>query len=131
MSINEVTLIGNLGADPEARTTSDGRLVVNFRLATSEKWKDKVTGEQKSKTEWHSVAIFNEVLARVAQQYLKKGSQVYIRGKLQTNRWEKDGVEKTSTEIVLQGYQAAIELLARKPQANAAGDDNNNEFDPF
>jgi single-strand DNA-binding protein len=111
-SVNKVILIGNLGADPEIRRTQDGRPIANLRIATSDTWKDKNTGERKEKTEWHRVVIFNEGLCRVAEQYLKKGAKVYIEGALQTRKWtDKDGVEKYSTEVVLQGFNSQLTML--------------------
>jgi single-strand DNA-binding protein len=111
-SVNKVILIGNLGRDPEVRRLNSGEPVVNLRIATSESWKDKMSGERKEKTEWHSVVIFNENLARIAEQYLKKGSTVYIEGQLQTRKWtDQSGVEKYSTEIVLQRYRGEMTLL--------------------
>ena len=113
-SVNKVILIGNLGADPEIRRTQDGRPVVNLRVATSESWRDKATGERKEKTEWHRVVIFNEGLAKIAEQYLKKGSKVYLEGALQTRKWtDQQGVEKYSTEVVLQGFNSALTMLDR------------------
>ena len=111
-SVNKVILIGNLGKDPEVRRLNSGEPVVNLRIATSESWKDKATGERKEKTEWHSVVIFNENLARVAEQYLKKGSKVYIEGQLQTRKWQdQQGVEKYTTEVVLQRFRGELTLL--------------------
>lgn len=111
-SVNKVILIGNLGADPEIRRTQDGKAIANLRIATSESWKDKSTGERKEKTEWHRVVVFNEGLCRIAEQYLKKGSKVYLEGQLQTRKWtDKDGVEKFSTEIVLQGFNCQLTML--------------------
>lgn len=116
-SVNKVILIGNLGKDPEVRKTQDGRSIANLSVATSESWKDKETGERKEKTEWHRVVIFNEGLAKVAEQYLKKGSKVYLEGALQTRKWtDKDGVEKYSTEVVLQGFNSTLTMLDGKPQ---------------
>jgi single-strand DNA-binding protein len=113
-SVNKVILIGNLGADPEIRRTQDGRPVANLRLATSESWKDKTTGERKEKTEWHRVVIFNENLCRIAEQYLKKGSKVFIEGALQTRKWQdQSGQERYSTEVVLQGFRGELTLLDR------------------
>ena len=104
-SLNKVTLIGNLGKDPEIRTTNDGRELANFSLATSESWKDKVTGEKKDKTEWHRVVVFNEGLVRVIKSYVKKGSKLYIEGQLQTRKWvDNENQERYTTEIVLQNY---------------------------
>ncbi|WP_210483654.1 single-stranded DNA-binding protein [Microvirga antarctica] len=111
-SVNKVILVGNLGRDPEVRRMGSGDPVVNLRIATSENWKDKNSGERKEKTEWHSVVIFNENLARVAEQYLKKGSKVYIEGQLQTRKWQdQSGQEKYTTEIVLQRFRGELTLL--------------------
>ena len=111
-SVNKVILVGNLGRDPESRSFSNGNKVVNLRIATSESWKDKATGERKEKTEWHSVAIFNEGLAGVAERFLKKGSKVYIEGTLQTRKWQdSSGQDKYSTEIVLQGFGGVLTML--------------------
>ena len=111
-SVNKVILIGNLGRDPESRSFQNGGKVVNLRIATSESWKDKSTGERKEKTEWHSVAIFNENLGNVAERFLRKGSKVYIEGKLQTRKWQgQDGQDKYSTEIVLQGFDGTLTML--------------------
>ena len=111
-SVNKVILVGNLGADPEVRRTQDGRPIVNLRVATSESWRDKATGERKEKTEWHRVVIFSEGLAKVAEQYLKKGAKVYIEGALQTRKWtDQSGVEKYSTEVVLQGFNSTLTML--------------------
>jgi len=113
-SVNKVILVGNLGADPEVRRTQDGRPIVNLRVATSETWRDKATGERKEKTEWHRVVIFNEGLAKVAEQYLKKGAKVYIEGALQTRKWQdKDGQDRYSTEVVLQGFNSQLTMLDR------------------
>ena len=111
-SVNKVILVGNLGRDPEVRHTQDGKPIVNLSLATSESWRDRNTGERKEKTEWHRVVIFSEGLAKVAEQYLKKGSTVYIEGQLQTRKYtDKDGVEKYSTEIVLQGFNSVLTMI--------------------
>jgi len=111
-SVNKVILIGNLGADPEIRRTQDGRPIANLRIATSESWRDKATGERKEKTEWHRVVIFSEGLCRVAEQYLKKGSKVYLEGQLQTRKWtDKDNIERYSTEVVLQGFNSNLTML--------------------
>jgi single-strand DNA-binding protein len=113
-SVNKVILVGNLGADPEIRRTQDGRPVANLRLATSENWRDKTTGERREKTEWHRVVIFNENICRVAEQYLKKGAKVYIEGQLQTRKWtDQQGVERYSTEVVLQGFRGELTMLDR------------------
>jgi len=111
-SVNKVILIGNLGADPEIRRTQDGRPIANLRIATSESWRDKATGERREKTEWHRVVIFNEGLCRIAEQYLKKGSKVYLEGALQTRKWQdKDGNDHYSTEVVLQGFNSQLTML--------------------
>ena len=111
-SVNKVILVGNLGKDPEIRRTQDGRAIANLSVATSESWRDKNTGERKEKTEWHRVVIFSEGLCKIAEQYLKKGSKVYLEGQLQTRKWQdKDGVDKYSTEVVLQGFNSALTML--------------------
>ena len=111
-SVNKVILVGNLGADPEIKRTQDGRPIANLRIATSETWRDKNTGERKEKTEWHRVVIFSEGLCRVAEQYLKKGAKVYIEGQLQTRKWtDQSGAERYSTEVVLQGFNATLTML--------------------
>jgi single-strand DNA-binding protein len=111
-SVNKVILIGNLGADPEIKRTQDGRPIANLRIATSETWRDKNSGERKEKTEWHRVVIFNEGLCKVAEQYLKKGAKVYIEGQLQTRKWtDQGGVEKYSTEVVLQNFNSTLTML--------------------
>jgi single-strand DNA-binding protein len=110
--VNKVILVGNLGQDPQSRSFQNGGKVVNLRIATSETWKDKQSGERKEKTEWHSVAIFNEGLANTAERCLRKGSNVYIEGKLQTRKWQgQDGQDKYSTEIVLQGFDGTLVML--------------------
>lgn len=111
-SVNKVILIGNLGRDPEVRSFQNGGKVCNLRIATSENWKDKNTGERREKTEWHSVAIFNDGLVRIAEQYLRKGSKVYIEGALQTRKWQdQSGADKYSTEVVLQGFGGVLTML--------------------
>ncbi len=111
-SVNKVIIVGNLGRDPESRSFQNGGKVVNLRIATSETWKDKMSGERKEKTEWHSVAIFNEGLANVAEKFLRKGSKVYIEGSLQTRKWQdQQGQDKYSTEIVLQGFNSVLTML--------------------
>jgi len=111
-SVNKVILVGNLGADPEIRRTQDGRPICNLRVATSENWRDKATGERREKTEWHRVVIFNEGLCKVAEQYLRKGSKVYLEGQLQTRKWEdQSGQERYSTEVVLQGFNSTLTML--------------------
>ena len=111
-SVNKVIIVGNLGADPEVRTFSNGGKVCNLRVATSENWKDRNTGERRERTEWHSVAIFSEGLANVAEQYLRKGSKVYLEGKLQTRKWQdQSGNDRYSTEVVLQGFGGTLVML--------------------
>lgn len=122
-SVNKVILVGNLGADPEIRRTQDGRPIANLRMATSESWRDKSSGERKEKTEWHRVVIFNEGLCKVVEQYLKKGSKVYVEGQLQTRKWtDKDGQEKYATEVVLQGFGASLVMLDGKSSEGARED---------
>ncbi len=121
-SVNKVILVGNLGADPEIRRTQDGRPIANLRLATSDSWKDKTTGERREKTEWHRVVIFNENLCRIAEQYLKKGSKIYIEGALQTRKWQDQaGQDRYSTEVVLQGFRGELTLLDRSGSAGSGG----------
>ncbi|MHB2210369.1 single-stranded DNA-binding protein [Methylobacterium sp. CM6257] len=124
-SVNKVILVGNLGRDPEMRRLGSGDPVCNLRLATSESWKDKATGERKEKTEWHSVVIYNDNLARVAEQYLRKGSKVYIEGQLQTRKWtDNSGVEKYTTEVVLQRFRGEMTILdGRGGGGDFAGED--------
>ena len=115
-SLNKVLLIGRLGADPEIKQMVNGKSVARFSLATSNTWKDKNTGEKKEKTEWHRIVVFNEGLVKVIQQYVKKGAQVYVEGQLSTRKWkdEKAGVEKYSTEVVLQGFNSSFKILSSK-----------------
>lgn len=144
-SINKAILIGNLGKDPEIRSTQDGRRIANLTVATSESWKDKSSGERKERTEWHRVSIFSDGLVGVVESYLKKGSKVYLEGQIQTRKWtDKDGAEKYSTEIMLQGFDAKLVLLdarkgdaddsayeaprSRKPVAQVAYDDSEAPF---
>jgi single-strand DNA-binding protein len=125
-SVNKVILIGNLGRDPEVRSTQDGREIANLSIATTESWKDKSSGEYKDKTEWHRVVVFNEGLTKVAKNYLKKGAKVYIEGQLQTRKWtDKDGSEKYTTEIVLQNYNSTLTMLDGKKDDNAGGGNYN------
>ena len=113
-SVNKVILVGNLGKDPEVRRMQDGRPVVNLSVATSDTWRDKATGERRERTEWHRVVIFNENLCRIAEQYLKKGSKVYLEGSLQTRKWQdQQGVEKYTTEVVLRGFNGQLTMLDR------------------
>ncbi len=120
-SVNKVILIGNLGADPEIRRTQDGRPIANLRIATSETWRDRNSGERKEKTEWHSVVIFNEGLCKVAEQYLKKGATVYIEGQLQTRKWQdQNGNDRYSTEVVLQGFNSTLTTLGGRGEGGGA-----------
>ena len=120
-SVNKVTLLGNLGRDPEVRSTQDGMKIVNLNIATSERWKDRNSGEQRERTEWHRVVIFNENLARIAEQYLRKGSTVYLEGQLQTRKWtDQQGIEKYTTEVVLQRYRGELTLLGSRNEGAAA-----------
>jgi single-strand DNA-binding protein len=131
-SVNKVILIGNLGRDPESRAFQNGGKVVNLRIATSESWKDRNTGERKEKTEWHSVAIFNEGLANVAEKYLRKGSKVYIEGQLQTRKWQDaQGQDKYSTEIVLQGFNSVLTMLDGAPGGGGGGGGSAGPRDDF
>ncbi|MBV8924418.1 MAG: single-stranded DNA-binding protein [Bradyrhizobium sp.] len=129
-SINKVILVGNLGKDPEIRRTQDGRAIANLSVATSESWRDKATGERKEKTEWHRVVIFNEGLAKVAEQYLKKGAKVYVEGQLQTRKWtDQSGAEKYTTEVVLQGFNSNLTMLdGRGGGAGGFADDAGGDF---
>jgi single-strand DNA-binding protein len=121
-SINKVILVGNLGRDPEVRATQDGSKIVNLSLATSERWKDRNSGEQREKTEWHRVVIFNENLGRIAEQYLRKGSTCYIEGQIQTRKWtDQQGVEKYTTEVVLQRYRGELTLLGGRGDSQMGG----------
>ena len=121
-SVNKVILVGNLGADPEIRRTQDGRPIANLRLATSESWKDKTTGERREKTEWHRVVIFNENLCRIAEQYLKKGMKVYVEGQLQTRSWDdQQGQKRYTTEIVLQNFSGVMIMLDGRAGGGGAG----------
>src|SRR3712207_5755731 len=121
-SVNKVILIGNLGKDPEIRTLNSGDRVANLRIATSEQWRDKGSGERREKTEWHQVVIFNENIVRVAEQYLRKGSTVYVEGALQTRKWtDQQGVEKYSTEIVLQKFRGELTMLGGRGDRDSAG----------
>ncbi|MBR9836876.1 MAG: single-stranded DNA-binding protein [Rhodobacteraceae bacterium] len=122
-SVNKVILVGNLGADPEVRTFQNGGKVCNLRIATSENWKDRNTGERRERTEWHSVAIFSEPLARIAEQYLRKGSKVYIEGQLETRKWQdQSGQDRYSTEIVLRPYRGELTLLDGRQGGGGGGD---------
>jgi single-strand DNA-binding protein len=128
-SVNKVILVGNLGKDPEIRRTQDGRPIANLSVATSESWRDKATGERKEKTEWHRVVIFNEGLCRVAEQYLKKGSKVYLEGQLQTRKWQdKDGNDKYSTEVVLQNFNSNLTMLDTRGGGGGGAETSDNDF---
>ena len=129
-SVNKVILVGNLGKDPETRHMQNGDKVVSFSLATAETWKDKATGERKEKTEWHNVVIFNENIAKVAEQYCRKGSKVYLEGQLQTRKWQKDGVDRYSTEVVLQRFRGELVLLGDKGERTESLRDELNAKSP-
>ncbi len=123
--INKVIIVGNLGKDPEVRTFANGGKVCNFSVATSESWKDKQTGERKEKTEWHNISIYNEGLAGVAEKYLRKGSKVYLEGKLQTRKWQdQSGNDRYSTDVVLQGFDAKMEMLDSRQGGGQGGGSN-------
>ncbi|MDZ7601782.1 MAG: single-stranded DNA-binding protein [Hoeflea sp.] len=122
-SVNKVILIGNLGADPDIKRTQDGRPIANLSVATSESWRDKNSGERREKTEWHRVVIFNEGLCKIAENYLKKGSKVYIEGQLQTRKWtDQSGQDKYSTEVVLQGFNGNLTMLDGRSEGGGGGD---------
>jgi single-strand DNA-binding protein len=124
-SVNKVILIGNLGRDPEVRRMNNGESVVNFSIATSDTWRDKATGERKVRTEWHNIVIFNENLGKIAEQYLKKGSKVYVEGALQTRKYtDKAGVEKLAVEVVLQRFRGELTLLDGRQGGGAMDDDS-------
>jgi len=128
-SVNKVILIGNLGRDPEVRRMGSGDAVVNLRIATSENWRDRQSGERKERTEWHSVVIFNENLAKVAEQYLKKGSKVYIEGQLQTRKWtDQSGQERYSTEVVLQRFRGELTILDSRGEGGGRGGDAGGDY---
>jgi single-strand DNA-binding protein len=131
-SVNKVILIGNLGKDPEIRTLNSGDRVANLTIATSEQWRDKMTGERKEKTEWHRVVIFNDNLAKIAEQYLRKGSSVYIEGSLQTRKWtDQSGVEKYSTEVVLQKFRGELTLLGGRGEGGGRGDSGGGGYNDY
>ncbi len=120
MSINKVILVGNVGQDPEIRSTQDGREIANFSVATTESWKDKTTGEKKDKTEWHRVVIFSQGLVGIVKNYVKKGSKLYLEGQLQTRKWtDNQGIEKYTTEVILQNYNSSLQLLDSKRDSSA------------
>ena len=130
-SVNKVTLVGNLGRDPEIRAMQNGDKIVQLSVATSDRWKDKNTGEQRERTEWHRVVIFNEGLGKVAEQYLKKGSTVYLEGQLQTRKWtdQQSGQEKYTTEVVLQRYRGELTLLGSRSENQISNDRQNDQID--
>ena len=130
-SLNKVLLIGRLGADPEIKQMVNGKNVARISLATSQTWKDKNTGEKKEKTEWHRIGVFNEGLVNVIQQYLKKGSQIYIEGQLSTRKWkdEKTGQDKYSTEVILQGFNSTLTMLGGPNQNTISSQENKQSFD--
>ena len=130
-SVNKVTLIGNLGRDPEVRAMQNGDKIVQLSVATSDRWKDKSSGEQRERTEWHRVVIFNDALGKIAEQYLKKGSTVYLEGQLQTRKWtdQQSGQEKYTTEVVLQRYRGELTLLGSRSENQISNDQHNSEID--
>ena len=130
-SVNKVTLIGNLGRDPEVRAMQNGDKIVQLSVATSDRWKDKSSGEQRERTEWHRVVIFNDALGKIAEQYLKKGSTVYLEGQLQTRKWtdQQSGQEKYTTEVVLQRYRSELTLLGSRSENQISNDQQNAEID--
>ena len=130
-SVNKVTLVGNLGRDPEIRAMQNGDKIVQLSVATSDRWKDKNSGEQRERTEWHRVVIFNHALGRIAEQYLKKGSTVYLEGQLQTRKWtdQQSGQEKYTTEVVLQRYRGELTLLGSRPDNQVENQYNNTQVD--
>ena len=130
-SVNKVTLVGNLGRDPEIRAMQNGDKIVQLSVATSDRWKDKNSGEQRERTEWHRVVIFNDALGRIAEQYLKKGSTVYLEGQLQTREWtdQQSGQEKYTTEVVLQRYKGELTLLGSRPENQVENQYNNTQID--
>ena len=130
-SVNKVTLIGNLGRDPEVRAMQNGDKIVQLSVATSDRWKDKNSGEQRERTEWHRVVIFNDALGKIAEQYLKKGNTVYLEGQLQTRKWtdQQSGQEKYTTEVVLQRYRGELTLLGSRPENQISNDQQNAEID--
>ena len=131
-SVNKVILIGNLGRDPEVRSFQNGGKVVNLRIATSETWRDRNTGERKERTEWHSVAIFSEPLAKIAEQYLRKGSTVYIEGALETRKWQdQSGQDRYSTEVVLRQFRGELTLLGGRGEGGGGGGGDDRGYDDY
>lgn len=129
-SVNKVTLVGNLGRDPEVRAMQNGDKIVQLSIATSDRWKDKSSGEQRERTEWHRVVIFNDALGKIAEQYLKKGSTVYLEGQLQTRKWtdQQSGQEKYTTEVVLQRYRGELTLLGSRSENQISNDQQNDQI---
>ncbi|OOO21438.1 single-stranded DNA-binding protein [Rhizobium sophoriradicis] len=133
-SVNKVILVGNVGADPEIRRTQDGRPIANLRIATSETWRDRNSGERREKTEWHTVVVFNEGLCKVVEQYVKKGAKLYIEGQLQTRKWQdQQGQDRYSTEVVLQGFSSTLTMLDGRGDASSGfggsrGGSSNNDY---
>ena len=129
-SVNKVTLVGNLGRDPEVRAMQNGDKIVQLSIATSDRWKDKSSGEQRERTEWHRVVIFNDALGKIAEQYLKKGSTVYLEGQLQTRKWtdQQSGQEKYTTEVVLQRYRGELTLLGSRSENQINNDQQNDQI---
>ena len=130
-SVNKVTLVGNLGRDPEIRAMQNGDKIVQLSIATSDRWKDKNSGEQRERTEWHRIVIFNDALGKIAEQYLKKGSTVYLEGQLQTRKWtdQQSGQDKYTTEVVLQKYRGELTLLGSRPDNQINNEYNKSEID--
>ena len=130
-SVNKVTLVGNLGRDPEVRAMQNGDKIVQLSIATSDRWKDKNSGEQRERTEWHRVVIFNDALGKIAEQYLKKGSTVYLEGQLQTRKWtdQQSGQEKYTTEVVLQRYRGELTLLGSRSENQISNNQQNDRID--
>ena len=130
-SVNKVTLLGNLGRDPEVRAMQNGDKIVQLSVATSDRWKDKNSGEQRERTEWHRVVIFNDALGKIAEQYLKKGSTVYLEGQLQTRKWtdQQSGQEKYTTEVVLQRYRGELTLLGSRSENQISDNRQNDQID--
>ncbi|KQS72976.1 single-stranded DNA-binding protein [Rhizobium sp. Leaf371] len=129
-SVNKVILIGNVGADPEIRRTQDGKPIANLRIATSESWRDRNSGERREKTEWHTVVVFNEGLCKVVEQYVKKGAKLYLEGALQTRKWQdKDGNDRYSTEVVLQGFNSTLTMLDGRDGGGGSGGGNRGSSD--
>lgn len=128
-SVNKVILIGNVGADPEIRRTQDGRPIANLRIATSETWRDRNSGERREKTEWHTVVVFNEGLCKVVEQYVKKGAKLYIEGQLQTRKWQdQTGNDRYSTEIVLQGFNSTLTMLDGRGEGGGGARSGGGDF---